>query len=143
MKRNKENFKGEPIFGHLNSLLLNAKSLKLKVVEHDQEIKSGTKRDISETDQVYLDFLLSSIHGNLKDLAQALKTAKDCDLNEILYTVADAARKMKIQEATLRNLLSKKKIRYIKFCGRTLIPESALRENMIEHKSLNTMENHV
>ena len=143
MKRNKENFKGEPIFEHLNSLLLNAKTLKLKMVEYDQGIKSGNIKDISETDQVYLDFLLSRIHGNLKDLGHALLTTKDFDLNEILYTVPDAAKKLKIQESSLRNLLSKKKIRYIKFGGRTLIPESALQEKMIEHKSLNTMENHV
>ena len=47
---------------------------------------------------------------------------------ENYFTVNEAANRVRVRPQTLRNMMAARKIRYVKFGGRSLVPESALSE---------------
>ena len=51
---------------------------------------------------------------------------------ENYFTVNEAANRVRVRPQTLRNMMAARKIRYVKFGGRGLVPESALSELITE-----------
>ena len=51
---------------------------------------------------------------------------------ENYFTVNEAANRVRVRPQTLRNMMAARKIRYVKFGGRSLVPESALSEMITE-----------